>query len=514
MKRPEAEMVRHQKLPTEWKKREKLREKGQFWTPMWVAEAMVAYVSQSSTARIFDPAVGGGVFFRAARNILGQDVVLEGTEIDSVALSASKEHGLTSKDLQGVMLLDFMELSDNNKYPAVVANPPYIRHHRIDSGYKSQLKFYCKQLTGFTLDGRAGFHVYFLLKALSHLEQNGSLAFIMPADTCEGVFSTPLWQWITTNFRLEYVVTFAPEATPFPGVDTNAIVFCIRNTHPIKHLQWIKCLIEDGEFLRRALSGQATLSSNLLVHTRELQEALLTGLSRAFTEGEEACVPLGDIAKVVRGIATGANEFFFLTEEDAKKKNIPDYLFKDAVGRTRDIQSSVITPEDFQLLKQSGRPTRLLVLNGYSEDELPAAVLEYLRQGEKQNFHQRALIRMRNPWYRMESRMIPPFLFAYLGRRSARFIRNTAGVVPLTGFLCVYPRSEFADQVENIWDVLNDTRTVANLIKVGKSYGDGAIKVEPRSLERLPIPMSVLAEHGIRLSADSEPVQLQIPQIA
>ena len=32
---------------------------------------------------------------------------------------------------------------------------------------------------------------------------------------------------------------------------------------------------------------------------------------------------------------------------------------------------------------------------------------------------------------------------------------------------------------------------------VGKSYGGGAIKVEPRALERLPLPPDVVAEVGL-----------------
>ena len=38
----------HQKLPHSWEEREKLRENGQFWTPSWVAEAMVQYVISGS----------------------------------------------------------------------------------------------------------------------------------------------------------------------------------------------------------------------------------------------------------------------------------------------------------------------------------------------------------------------------------------------------------------------------------------------------------------------------------
>ncbi len=48
--------------------REKLREKGQFWTPPWVADAMVSYVLDD-TKLIFDPAGGRGAFLEALRRI-------------------------------------------------------------------------------------------------------------------------------------------------------------------------------------------------------------------------------------------------------------------------------------------------------------------------------------------------------------------------------------------------------------------------------------------------------------
>jgi len=97
---------------------------------------------------------------------------------------------------------------------------------------------------------------------------------------------------------------------------------------------------------------------------------------------------------------------------------------------------------------------------------------------------------------------VPPFLFAYLGRRNARFIRNSAGVRPLTGFLCVYPRIQDREFARRLWQALRHPDTAANLSLVGKSYGSGAIKVEPRALERLPIPAPVAREVGL------EPVRL------
>jgi hypothetical protein len=34
-----------------------------------------------------------------------------------------------------------------------------------------------------------------------------------------------------------------------------------------------------------------------------------------------------------------------------------------------------------------------------------------------------------------------------------------------------------------LWQLLQHPETVKNLVRVGKSYGSGAIKVEPRALE-------------------------------
>ena len=64
----------------------------------------------------------------------------------------------------------------------------------------------------------------------------------MPADVCEGVFANVLWRWVLSTYRLDAVITFAPEATPFPGVDTNAIVFMLRNDKPKATFTWAKCL--------------------------------------------------------------------------------------------------------------------------------------------------------------------------------------------------------------------------------------------------------------------------------
>lgn len=70
-------------------------------------------------------------------------------------------------------------------------------------------------------------------------------------------------------------------------------------------------------------------------------------------------------------------------------------------------------------------------------------------------------------------------------------------MVPLTSLLCVYPKHASAEFVERLWKVLSAPETIANLRKVGKSYGSDAIKVEPRALERLPLPDVLVRVEGL-----------------
>jgi len=509
--------IYHQKLPRAGPDREALREKGQFWTPAWVAEAMVGYAIGGGSKSIFDPAVGAGAFFAAGKAIskqTGRKLRLLGTELVPDVLREATKHGLKAGDLTHVKITDFVLSPPHGLIPAIVANPPYIRHHRLTLQTKLGLKELGTKLIGSPLDGRAGYHVYFLLRALQLLATDGRLAFIMPADTCEGVFSQKLWKWITTNYRLDAVITFAPDASPFPGVDTNPIIFLIRKSKPAANLFWARCLKPDTNDLKRwTLSGfRKTNAKSVSVHYRNIDEGVITGLSRPPFRKHRNGPFLKDYARTLRGIATGANDFFFLTTQQASDLHIPSTFLRPAIGRTRDVSGDEITDKTLKELELKQIPTLLFSPDGRPLESFPEPVRDYIRQGESLELHKRALIASRRPWYKMEVRKIPPFLFAYLGRRNARFIKNTAGILPLTGFLCVYPLQENPDYLVKLWAVLNHPQTIKNLKLVGKTYGSGAIKVEPRALENLPIPLSVL--DAVSLPRPNKPQQLQFKLLA
>lgn len=493
----------HQKLPTEWNEREILRDKGQFWTPSWVADAMVSYVTEN-TELVFDPATGRGAFYTALLKLNKPEVSFFGTDIDNEVL---KDEIYNHKNCF-VEKRDFIKNPPQRKFKAIVANPPYIRHHRIDDETKFLLKQLSTSITGDTIDGRAGYHVYFLIQALNLLEQNGKLAFIMPADTCEGKFAKNLWKWISARFFIEGVIVFDEKATPFPNVDTNAMVFLIKNSKPNKTLYWIKANQSYSTDLFDFISSNFKRQKfeTIEVIERQLKEGVATGFSRPEQNHNGFKFHLNDFANVMRGIATGSNEFFFLTAQQVRELGIPKEFLKRAVGRTKDATENILTAKDVEQLDKGNRPTFLLSINGH--DKLPNTITNYLKVGEEMGLPSRSLIRQRKPWYKMEKREVPPLLFAYLGRRNTRFIKNEASVLPLTSFLCVYPIYNDKEFIEKLWQVLNHPDTLENLKLVGKSYGSGAIKVEPGNLNKLPISEHIVKQFDLKIHCKTRKEQL------
>ncbi len=491
--------VTHQVLPSTGPQREALREKGQFWTPPWLAKVMAYWVTEKRPVTIFDPAVGPGTFFSAAREV-GYTGLFDGFELHETALEGSTKLGLTKTDLERIVIGDFISKDFRQAFPGIISNPPYIRHHRLNEERKAELRILAERVLGFALDGRVGLHVFFLLKCLEHLSPLGRLAFLLPADVCEGVSSKALWNRICALYRLEAVLTFDESAAPFPTVDTNAMVFLISRNTPGSHFKWLRVTERNGAAILSALGkadgGQDT-NHSVICHDRTISDVVATGFSRPPRSDGSQGIPLSHFARIVRGIATGANEFFFLTREQRESLSLDSRFFIRAVGRTRDCRSDVLSTETLEQLDRENRPTFLLSLDNTPKERLPQSLQRYLESGERSKHNERALIQTRRPWYKMEQRTPPPLLFAYLGRRDCRFILNKAGVVPLTGFLCVYPHDTSREATERLWRALNHPETIANLAFAGKSYGGGAVKVEPRQLDTLEIPLSVLKETGL-----------------
>lgn len=462
--------------------REKLREKGQFWTPEWVAKAMALYVVQNNPSIILDPAVGEGALLTALKDVYHGPVVAFDIDISKVEHCKKFTQHFHKLDLINE---DFM-FSESVKYPAIISNPPYIRHHRLSRELKHYLLQFAYKHTNIVFDGRTGYHAYFLIQSLQLLDTDGHLCFILPGDIFEGLSANQLWQWVSNNYCIEAVLNFDSKATPFPTVDINAVVVFIKRSIKKEYLIWGKCFNSDFPIADWVASGfKLLVDDRFYTEAVAVDKAINVGLSRQPIEALPD-VLLGKYFGVMRGIATGDNAYFLFDKKKKERHGIPDSYFVRVIGRTRDLQSDKVTDQDLEYLDSKGIPTYLLSLGREHFTSFPISLQKYLTLGEELGLPDRSLISMRNPWYKMEKRLIPDYLFAYLGRRNVRFIKNESLAVPLTSFLCIYKKKGYDIDHEKL---ILSPGILKYLPYVAKSYGGGALKVEPRSLTRLPIEL-------------------------
>ena len=206
---------------------------------------------------------------------------------------------------------------------------------------------------------------------------------------------------------------------------------------------------------------------------------------------------LSSLFTVSRGIATGANEFFILERDEARKLGIDPRFLKPILPSPRYLQKKVIEPD------AQGYPLieRQLVL---IDSDLPEHLLEqacpqlweYLRQGEKRGIRNAYLIAKRSPWYRQEQREPAQFLCTYMGRSNKRsspfrFIWNRSQATAPNVYLLLYPRAPLQEALKKkpgiastVFDFLQEIDPTA-LISQGRTYGGGLYKLEPRELMRI-----------------------------
>ena len=137
-----------------------------------------------------------------------------------------------------------------------------------------------------------------------------------------------------------------------------------------------------------------------------------------------------------------------------------------------------------------------------------------------EGIHERYICRHRSPWYAQENRLPAPFLCTYMGRtgngRGAfRFILNRSKAITANVYLLLYPKpglakilQETPELLETVWTALSRISCDA-LTGVGRVYGGGLYKMEPRELGEAPLDtvldvlpeIVVLKSHQLLLSS-------------
>jgi len=459
---------------------------GQFQTPGWAADLMAAWLLQEPCKVLLDPGVGAGrLLFRAAQRPEAGAQRLVGLDVDPVSLEMARVNLLVRGINNFALRRSNFLLSNPSARPdALTCNPPYSRHHAIPPWEKEAIHAGFEQRLGLRLSRLAGLHVLFLVRAIEVVTNGGRLAFITPAEWLDVNYGRTIKRFVLDRARVEALVIFERDHLFFDGALTTAAITFLREGAPAGPTRVVRLprRLPEVEDVLAAVAGEKT---GLSVETVELSAE--TRWSRPGHRRVSRGKRLGDLARVRRGIATGCNRFFVVSEADCREHHLNRSDLRPCITTPRLVDGDQFSLKDLERLPDDIRRWVLDCRDPASANR-DDALGKYLRWGmDVHGAHAGYLASRREPWYALEQRGDSPILFTYMNRKRPRFIRNRASAVPLNTFLIVEPQAGINS--DELWRALNSKHVLRQLAHERRNYGGGLWKLEPAELGEIRVQL-------------------------
>lgn len=451
------------------------RETGSFYTDPQVVDAMLRWVASEKPDEIVDCGAGSGRFSASAARVPGVKSVLA-IEIDPLASLVLRARLSVLRIMTvSVRNEDFLRL----KLPAAsgkrafVGNPPYVRHHVLTAQQKSRGQRIAAGL-GIRLSGLAGLHAHFVVAAATLAAPGDVMCFILSAEWLDVNYGRGLRDLMLDGLRAEEVHLLDASASAFADVATTAVIVCAR---------------AGGDATEVRFKNAASLSSlaqfgigGRVVSRLDLQQAKSWGKiarGRYDEPDRDAGIPLGNIARVHRGIVTGANEFFVMTRQRAEERGLQSCV-RPVLTRAEEVFASDGVVRAHEQTKVMLYPP---VTVGAAERR---ALNAYIASGEAMGIHERYVPSHRKPWWRPQVLPAPPIVATYMARQAPAFALNPEGLIFLNVVHGLYPLNPLSeDQLKLLVDALTQLRQQYR--GEGRTYQGGLEKFEPGEMERLTL---------------------------
>lgn len=296
-------------------------EMGQYATPPALALDIVHYIKilwkdRNESISFLEPALGTGSFYSALLREFSLDDIesASGVEIDP-ALSKIASDLWCGYGLK-VVTNDFTQLPPStNSANLLITNPPYVRHHHLDSDKKVELKELVKRRLGLSVSGLAGLYVYYMLLAHDWISDGGLSVWLIPREFMDVNYGEVIRQYLLEKVSLIHIHVFDVEDVQFSDALVSSTVVVFRKSPPNK---------EDRV---KFTYGGSIIKPNATFYSSKQTLKEVNKWTKVINNATEPitseCTTLGQLFKIKRGIATGANDFFLLPHKDAMDRGIP-----------------------------------------------------------------------------------------------------------------------------------------------------------------------------------------------
>jgi len=457
----------------------------QFFTPLPIAKLMGDWLLGNKKMKtVLEPAFGLGIFSRVLLN-KKENLKIDGFEIDDTIYNKANSFFKKNKNVC-LHLEDYMFNDWSSQYDGIICNPPYFKFHDYDN--KRILKEVEKKLN-FKLNGFTNLYTLFLLKSIYQLAPNGRAAYIIPSEFLNSDYGKLVKEYLIHSNTLRHLYVIDFKENVFDDALTTASILLLAKDENISEVQIStigksKDLNDITRYIHNYPKGKGEFSISTSVLNPSVKWRKYYQPQNA--ENYKNLVQFSSFAKVVRGIATGANEYFTFSLAKAKEFSIDKRNLLPCICKAKNVKGVFFTKDNFKELEQNEELVYLF--NGMKSES--KTVLDYIKKGELEKINEKYLTKNRKPWYALENRPPAPIWVSVFNRNGLRFIKNEALISNLTTFHCVYPIQS------NLFSKINADLLFAYLLTdVAKEifsdnrreYGNGLKKFEPNDLNKAKI---------------------------
>jgi adenine-specific DNA-methyltransferase len=478
---------------------------GAFYSPAALVEPMVAWAVTGADQPVLDPSCGDGIFLETAGRRLRHlgaspdriASLLQGVDLNPEAASVTRDALLSRLGLPlcNVRAASFFALpppGDLFGPPAgvdvVIGNPPYIRYQEFVGGSRLEALERASG-AGVQLTRLASSWAHFVVHAVAFLRPRGRLALIVPAELIHASYAAPLREFLRQSFEDVHVISFRQAVFPEVQEEVVLLLAAGKEQGPGR-LGLIE--VETGSELDDLGS---VLARAEVFASGEEPEKWIPGYAAhpgAVTlDHLQNCAlfrPLSDLGKANIGFVSGANEYFVLTPEEAARWKLPAPSLRSALVRARQIPGLQITTAEVARVKSRGERC-LLWLPG---ERLTSAEQAYVRRGEDLGYAGRYKCRVRSPWFRVPGVVVPEAFLTYMSDVVPRLCLNRAQVISSNTLLNIRLFGIPAALRKAFVIAFYNSATLLTCERIGRSYGGGVLKLEPREADRILVPAPAL----------------------
>jgi adenine-specific DNA-methyltransferase len=452
----------------------------QFFTPFPIADLMAKWLLGNEQLRdILEPAFGLGVFSRALLSHR-ENLNIKGFEIDTNIFEKSKNIFENHENVH-LQQNDYMYNDWENKYDGIICNPPYFKFHDYDN--KNILRE-IEERTSFKLNGFTNLYSLFLLKSIYQLNTGGRAAYIIPSEFLNSDYGTLVKAYLVKSKTLRHIIVVNFEENVFDDALTTASILLCANDNKSEIVQFSNInTLNDLHKIESLIEGYPNnLFATQIIKFEDLNPEIKW---RAYYQEQNAIkfkhlVSFANYGKVVRGIATGSNEYFTFNPSKAQEYKIDSKYLLPCICKAADAKNSFFTTENFEELKTNDKFVFLLNAKNPADEYIK----RYIEIGVEQEVDKKFLTACRNPWYSLENRPPSPIWVSVFNRNGLRFIRNEAGLSNLTTFHCIYLNMFSTPKTDLLFAYLLTDVSKQIFDDNRREYGNGLQKFEPNDINK------------------------------